>query len=96
LTNSSHKKKYEKAATLLKKIFITSSDRGWNSIDCALMAMYAKCLRSIGDVQGHINILLKLLQRRTEIGSVDGPEYVAELEDDLIHSKICIQFINLY
>jgi len=59
------------------------------------MAMYAKCLRSIGDVQGHINILLKLLQRHTDIGSLDGSEYVAELAEDLIHSKICIQFITL-
>lgn len=60
------------------------------------MAMYAKCLRSIGDVQGHVNILLKLLQHRTEIGSVDGSEYVTELEEDLVQSNICIQFLNLY
>lgn len=74
---------------MLKKIFIATTDRKWNSVDCALMKMYAQCLRLIGDVKGHIDILLKLLHHRTEIGNIDGLQYIAELEEDLLQSTIC-------
>ena len=54
------------------------------------MRMYAQCLRLTGDLNGHINILLKLLQHQSEIGDIDGKQYLDELEEDLIQSDICI------
>ena len=73
---------------MLKKLSITSTDKGWNFIDCALMKLYAQCLRLTGDLNGHINILLKLLQHRSEIGPVDGKQYLDELEEDLVQSNL--------
>ena len=60
------------------------------------MKLYAQCLRLTGDLNGHINILLKLLQHRSEIGPVDGKQYLDELEEDLIQSNIGITRIILF
>jgi hypothetical protein len=58
------------------------------------MKLYAQCLQLTGDIQGHINILLKLLLRRPEIGHVDGPQYMNELEQDLVQYNTRISSIN--
>jgi hypothetical protein len=86
LIDSSHQKKYKEAASLLEKLSITSMDRGWSIIDCALMKIYAQCLQHTDDTAGHINILLKLLLHRPDIGPTEGPQYMKELEHDLSQS----------
>jgi hypothetical protein len=51
------------------------------------MRLYAQCLDLTNDVAGHINILLRLLRNRTEIGQIEGKVYVDELEADLLKSN---------
>jgi hypothetical protein len=51
------------------------------------MRLYAQCLDLTNDVVGHINILLRLLRNRTEIGQIEGKAYVDELEADLLKSN---------
>jgi hypothetical protein len=92
----SHQKQYNKTVTLLKKLSITATDKGWSSIDCVLMKLYAQSLRLTGDLNGHINILLKLLQHRSEIGPLDGKQYIDELEEDFVQSKISITYIIIF
>jgi hypothetical protein len=50
------------------------------------MKIYAQCLQYTGDITGHINILLKLLLHRSEIGHTEGPQYMKDLEKDLSQS----------
>ena len=45
------------------------------------MKMYGQCLRLAGDMKGHIDILLKLLLYRKEIGPVDVKQHLKELEE---------------
>lgn len=47
------------------------------------MKVYAQCLRHTGDIETHINILLKLLLHRSEITPKEGIQYIDELEQDL-------------
>jgi hypothetical protein len=95
LPHNSHQKKYKEAASLLEKLSITSMDRGWSIIDCALMKIYSQCLQHTGDTTGHINILLKLLLHRPEIEPIEGPQYVKELEHDLSQSTTRNSSIDL-
>ena len=83
LVEPSHKKQYQKATLLLEKLSAASMDRGWTMIDCALMKIYAECLRLTGNLKGHIHILLKMLQHRSEISVAEGQKYIDELENDL-------------
>jgi len=50
------------------------------------MKLYAECLQKTGDINGHINLLLKLLAHHSEIGPLDGKQYVDKLEEDLQQS----------
>ena len=54
------------------------------------MKLYAQCLDLTDDVPGHLDILLKLLLHRTEIGQIEGKKCVDELEADLLKSNFCI------
>ena len=54
------------------------------------MKLYAQCLDLTDDIPGHLDILLKLLLHRTEIGQIEGKKCVDELESDLLKSNICI------
>jgi len=82
-TNNSHQKNFEKAASLLKELSIASTEHSWSVIECALMKLYAKCLREIGDVDGQINVLLKLILHRSKITHKEGIQYVDDLEQGL-------------
>lgn len=93
MTDISHQKQYNKSTAILKKLSVTATDKGWSPIDCAIMKLYAQCLRLTGDLNGHINVLLKLLQHRSEIGRLDGKQYLDELEEDLVQSNIGINYI---
>lgn len=72
--------------SLLEKLSITTTDHGWSAIDCALMKLYAQCLRETGDLTGQITVLLKLLLHRQTLGPNEGARYLNELEQALTQS----------
>lgn len=72
--------------SLLEKLSITTADHGWSTIDCALMKLYAQCLRETGDFTGQITVLLKLLLHRQVLGPNEGARYLNELEQALAKS----------
>jgi len=72
--------------SLLEKLSITTTDHGWSAIDCALMKLYAQCLRETRDITGQITVLLKLLLHRQALGPNEGACYLNELEQALTQS----------
>lgn len=58
------------------------------------MRLYAQCLDQTNDVAGHIDILLRLLRNRTEIGQFEGKAYVDQLEADLLKSDFGTRYSN--